>query len=42
MQSSGLVVDGEVRHMALVRGANGKRFIAVARNNDKLEILQVR
>jgi len=28
--------------MVLGRGANGKRFIAIARNNDKLEILQVR
>jgi len=42
MASSGLVIDGQVRHMVLGRGANGKRFIAIARNNDKLEILQVR
>jgi len=42
MASSGLVIDGQVRHMVLLRGANGKRFIAIARNNDKLEILQVR
>ena len=42
MASSGLVIDGQVRHMAMLRGANGKQLIAVARNNDKLEILQVR
>lgn len=37
-----LTIDGQVRHMTLLRGANGKRLIAVARNNDKLEILQAR
>jgi hypothetical protein len=42
MSRSKLVIDGQVRHMALVRGAGGKRLLAVARNNDKLEIWQVR
>jgi hypothetical protein len=38
---SNLVIDGEVRHMAALRGAKGERLIVVARNNDKLEILRV-
>jgi hypothetical protein len=42
MARSKLVIDGQVRHMALVRAAGGKRLLAVARNNDKLEIWQVR
>lgn len=42
MASSKLVIDGQVRHMAVVRGAGGKRLLAVARNNDRLEIWQVR
>jgi hypothetical protein len=41
MAQSKLVIDGQVRHMALLRGAHGKRLLAVARNNDKLEIFQV-
>ena len=41
MSRSRLVIDGQVRHMAMVRGAGGKRLLAVARNNDKLEIWQV-
>ena len=39
--ASNLVIDGEVRHMASLRGAKGERLIVVARNNDKLEILRV-
>ncbi len=39
MERSGLVIDGQVRHMGWVRQADGKRLIVVARNNDKLEIL---
>jgi enediyne biosynthesis protein E4 len=41
MTSSKLVIEGEVRHMAALRGAKGERLIVVARNNDKLEILRV-
>jgi hypothetical protein len=37
-----LGIRGQVRHMALVRGARGAKLIAVARNNDRLEILEVR
>jgi hypothetical protein len=36
-----LGIRGQVRHMALVRGAHGAKLIAVARNNDTLEILEV-
>jgi hypothetical protein len=41
MTSSNLLIDGEVRHMAALRGATGDRLIVVARNNDRLEILRV-
>ncbi|MDQ6768823.1 MAG: VCBS repeat-containing protein [Gemmatimonadota bacterium] len=42
MATSGVAIDGEIRHMRALRGANGARLIAVARNNDKLEILRVK
>jgi hypothetical protein len=42
MQTTGLHIDGQVRHMALVRGPNGVKRIAVARNNDTFEMLEVR
>jgi hypothetical protein len=35
------VIDGQVRHLKSLRGPNGEQLIAVARNNDKLEILRV-
>lgn len=38
MEQSGLVIDGQVPHMASVRLADGKRGIVVARNNDRLEL----
>ncbi len=41
MEQSNLVIDGQVRALKPVRGANGQRLIAVARNNDKLEILRI-
>jgi hypothetical protein len=41
IEQSGLVIEGEVRHMKALRGPKGERLIAVARNNDKLEILRV-
>jgi hypothetical protein len=40
LEASGLVLDGQVRHMALLRRANGERLIVVARNDDKLQILR--
>jgi len=42
MQLTGLHIEGQVRHMAIVRGPHGVRRIAVARNNDTLEILEAR
>ncbi|HVT05493.1 MAG TPA: VCBS repeat-containing protein [Thermoanaerobaculia bacterium] len=42
METSGLVIEGQVRRIKSLRGANGQRLIAVARNNDKLEILRVK
>ncbi|GEO08413.1 hypothetical protein [Segetibacter aerophilus] len=33
---SGLLVKGEARDIATIRGANGAEYIAVAINNDKL------
>ena len=42
MAETRLVIDGQVRHMAMLRGPNGATLIAVARNDDKLEILKVR
>jgi len=40
MQRSGVVIDGQVRHLATVRRADGSRLIVAARNNDKLEVLR--
>jgi hypothetical protein len=34
------VIDGQVRDMKLLHAANGDRLIVVARNNDKLQILE--
>jgi enediyne biosynthesis protein E4 len=41
MEQSNLVIEGQVRDIKLLRGPKGERLIAVARNNDKLEILRV-
>jgi hypothetical protein len=41
IEDSKLVIDGQVRDLKALRGPNGERLIAVARNNDKLEILRV-
>jgi hypothetical protein len=40
MDQSNLVIDGEVRDIKSLRGANGQRLIVVARNNDKVVILR--
>jgi hypothetical protein len=42
MERSGLLIDGQVRHLQWLRHANGDRLIVVARNNDKLQILHPR
>jgi hypothetical protein len=41
MESTHLMIEGQVRHMARLRAPGGKILIAVARNDDTLEILQV-
>ena len=38
---SGLFLDGEVRHIAVVRRADGGRSVIVARNNDKVQVLRL-
>jgi hypothetical protein len=42
MEHSGLLIDGQVRHLQWLRHANGERLIVVARNNDQLQILRPR
>jgi hypothetical protein len=39
-EKSGLWIDGQVRDMKWLRRADGERVIAVARNNDSLQILR--
>lgn len=39
MERSGVVIDGQVPHMAPIQLAGGRRGIVVARNNDRLELL---
>ena len=41
-EAANLVVRGQVRRMALLRGPHGANLIAVARNNETLELLQVK
>jgi hypothetical protein len=40
MEESNLVIEGQVRDMKPVRQADGGRLIAIARNDDKLQILR--
>src|SRR3989442_709593 len=39
-EQSGLMIDGQVRRLGLVKRADGGRLIVVARDNDKLQILR--
>src|SRR5882762_5223519 len=41
MEQSGLAIDGQVRHMALLKRANGERLMVVAKNNDRLQLEQI-
>ena len=41
MERSGLAIEGQVRHMAFLKGARGERLIVVARNNDKLQLIRM-
>jgi hypothetical protein len=40
METSGVAIDGQVRHMKLLRRANGERLIVIARNDNTLQILR--
>ncbi len=40
LESANLLIEGQVRHMALLSRANGERLILVARNGDRLQILR--
>ncbi|MDH3456083.1 MAG: VCBS repeat-containing protein, partial [Gemmatimonadota bacterium] len=40
LEASNLVIDGQVRDLALLRHADGGRLIVVARNDDSLQILR--
>jgi len=42
MERSGLMIEGQVRHMAWLRRADGSRLIVVARNGDKLQVVRPR
>ena len=41
MAASQLVLNGEVRHIKALRGANGDRLIIVARNNATVQVMRV-
>lgn len=41
MAQDGLRIDGQVRHLALLRGAHGDRLIVVARNGDALQVFRI-
>ncbi len=40
MDRSGVVIDGQVRHMGWLKQADGSRVVVVARNNDRLQVLR--
>ena len=42
MERSNVMIEGEVRDMKVLRSALGSEVIAVARNNDRLQLLRVR
>jgi enediyne biosynthesis protein E4 len=41
MEQSGLAIDGQVRHMALLQHASGDKLIVIARNNDSLQLEEI-
>ncbi|HEV8266522.1 MAG TPA: FG-GAP-like repeat-containing protein [Gemmatimonadales bacterium] len=41
LETTNLLIEGQVRHMGLVRQANGERLIVVARNDDRVQVLRV-
>ena len=42
LEASGVVIEGQVRGMSLVRSADGGGLIVVARNDDVLQVLRPR
>jgi hypothetical protein len=40
LEASGLVIEGQVRHMALLKGAKGERLIVVGRNGERLQVIR--
>ena len=42
MAVSGLNIEGQVRHMAWLRGAKGDRLLVIARNNEALQVLRLK
>jgi hypothetical protein len=40
LEASGLMIEGQVRRMAMLKAANGERLIVVARNGDRLQVLR--
>ena len=42
LERSGFVIDGEARDLAWLRRADGARLALVARNNDEVQVIQVR
>ena len=41
LEASGLMIEGQVRHMAPFKGAHGERLIVVARNGQGLQIRRI-
>ena len=41
LPESGVMLDGQARHMKIVRRATGDRLVVVARNDDALQILRI-
>jgi hypothetical protein len=40
MERSGVMIEGQVRHLVFLRSPGGGRLIVVARNNDRLQVLR--
>ena len=41
LEASGLMIEGQVRHLARLKGAHGERLVVVARNGDQLQLLRI-
>ena len=40
LEADNLVIEGQARHLGLLRRANGDRLVVVARNDDRLQLLR--